>query len=279
MVLAMAAQDYTLATDRLMLRPLIPGHLNQLKAILCEPDVVKMLVGDASTPEGVQSLAEGWIIEPSFWEAHDFGYWGVFDRHGEFGVADALVGLVGADEPPPIVGEGPEIYYFLAPHVWGNGIGSEAVLRMCDYLFGVVDLPALEALVFAELNPASVRLAEKIGMRFIGRLPLVGHHLTEQRARETMEFDIWRVREASGHGAREVLGEAAFRIGQLLAEGAWSREEATSALVDASVDAGLREKLGEQGVKDFINARITEGSEAKGVSHYRVRRSEYSLQR
>lgn len=203
---------------------------------------------------------------------------GRFDRTGELGVTDALVGLVGANEPHPEMGEGPEIDYFLAPHVWGKGIGSEAVRRLCDYLFGVVGLPALEALVFAELNPASVRLAEKVGMRFVGRLPLVGHYLTQQRARETMEFDVWRVREASAQRAGEVLSEAAFRIGQLLAEGVWSRKEAISGLFDASNHAGFDGKLEEQDVKDLINARIMEGSEAKGVSQYRVRRSEYTSQ-
>lgn len=274
----MAPATYIIETDRLILRPLLPEHLDQLEAILSEPDVVKTLLGDTSTPEAVRAYAEAWIVEPNFWEAHDFGYWGVFDRTGELGVTDALVGLVGANEPHPEMGEGPEIDYFLAPHVWGKGIGSEAVRRLCDYLFGVVGLPALEALVFAELNPASVRLAEKVGMRFVGRLPLVGHYLTQQRARETMEFDVWRVREASAQRAGEVLSEAAFRIGQLLAEGVWSRKEAISGLFDASNHAGFDGKLEEQDVKDLINARIMEGSEAKGVSQYRVRRSEYTSQ-
>jgi RimJ/RimL family protein N-acetyltransferase len=275
----MAPPTYIIKTDRLILRPLLPEHVGHLEAILSEPDVVKTLLGDTSTPEAVRAYAEAWIVEPSFWEAHHFGYWGVFDRTGQLGVTAALVGLVGANEPHPEMGEGPEIDYFMAPHVWGKGIGSEAVRGLCDYLFGNVGLPALEALVFAELNPASVRLAEKVGMRFVGRLPLVGHHLTEQRARETMEFDIWRVRQASAQRAKEALSEAAFRIGQLLAEGVWSRKEATLALIDASNRAGLDGKIEDQDVNDFINARIMEGIEAKGVSQYRVRRGEYSVNR
>lgn len=271
----MSPPSYILETDRLILRPLGLEHMDQLEAILSEPDVVKTLLGDASTPEGVQALAKVWISEPGFWDAHDYGNWGVFDGASEFGGPDALVGLVGANEPHPVMGEGPEIDYFLTPHVWGKGIGSEAVRRMCDYLFGVIGVPALEALVFAELNPASVRLAEKVRMRFVGRLPIVGHHLSEERARETMEFDIWRVREAPRQRAKEVLGEASFRVGQLLAEGVWSKREATLGLLGASEQAGLCSKLGEQGVKDFIDARIMEGHEAKGVSQYRVRHGEY----
>jgi hypothetical protein len=108
---------------------------------------------------------------------------------------------------------------------------------------------------------------------------IVGHNLSEQRARETMEFDIWRVRDASPQRAKEVLGEEAFRIGQLLAEGAWSGQEVTSGLLKASEYDGLRGKLGKQGIKDFINARIKEGNEAKGVFQHPIRRGEYTLNR
>jgi RimJ/RimL family protein N-acetyltransferase len=275
----MAARDYALATDRLILRPTVQEDVDQLQGVLSDPDVVKTLLGDASTPEAVQAMAGIWISEPSFWQAHGFGYWGVFDRQGEFGTAGALIGLVGADKPPPVIGEGPEIYYFFARHVWGRRVGGEAVLRMCDYLFGVVGLPALEALVFAELNPASVRIAEKLGMRLVGRSPLVGHHLNERRARETMKFDIWRVRQTSPSRSKEILGEATFRLGQLLAEGAWSSEEALPSLLDACEHAGLCQDLGDRGVADLIKMRLAEGIKAKGIAHYRVRHGEYAFQR
>jgi len=271
----MSAEYNHMETDRLVLRPLVQEHFEELKGILSEPNVVKTLVGDASTPEAVETSCELWISDPSFWEANGFGFWGVFDTTGEFGTANDLLGVVGADEPPPVVGEGPEIYYFFAPHVWKKGVGGEAVRGMCDYLFNSVNLPALEALIFAELNPGSVRIAEKVGMRNVGRLPLVGHHLSGERARDTMQFDIWRVSNSSPERAEHTLSEAVFRIGQLLAENAWSRGDAISALLNASKEAGLIANFGEQYVGDFINTRLAEGGEAKGISHYRVRKNEY----
>lgn len=275
----MTAEYNHLETDRLVLRPLVQEHFEELKGILSEPNVVKTLLGDASTPEAVETLSELWISDPSFWEANGFGFWGVFDTTGEFGTTNDLLGVVGADEPPPVVGEGPEIYYFFAPQVWKKGVGSEAVKGMCDYLFNSVNLPALEALIFAELNPGSVRIAEKAGMQNVGRLPLVGHHLSEERARETMQFDVWRVSNSSTTKVEQILNEAVFRIGQLLAENAWSREDAISALLKASKEAGLIAKFGKQYVGNFIKTRLAEGAEAKGVSHYRVWKSEYNAQR
>jgi len=272
----MAVESVTLETDRLVLRPLVREHFDELKVILSEPEVVKTLLGDASTPEGVQKSAEMWISEPSFWKANGFGFWGVFDSKGEFGAAGAMLGVAGADEPPPIVGEGPEIYYFFTPNVWGKGIGSEAVMGMCNYLFTELNLPALEALIFAELNPGSVRVANKVGMKLVGRLPLVGHHLSEQRARETMEFDIWRVRNASPDKAKSVLAEATFRIGQLLGEGAWSKHDVMVSLLSAAEESCVIGELGEQAGKNLIEGRIAQGMAAKGISQYRVRRHEYA---
>lgn len=270
---------YLLQTERLTLRPLTNEHLGQLEDILAHVDVVKTLLGDASTPEAVRGLAQIWISEPEFWESRGFGYWGVFDDVGQFGNHGALLGVVGAGDPPPDIGEGPEIYYLFARYVWGNGVAGEAVPRMCDYLFEDVGVPALEALVFAELNPGSVRTAEKVGMQLVGRLPLVGHHLSEERARETMQFDIWRVGQASQSRGKEVLAEAAFRIGQLLAEGAWSKDEAVGRLrATAKRSEGCAE-MSTQELERIIDASIAKGSEAKGVSHFRVRRNEYAYGR
>lgn len=272
----MAGPDYVLQTDRLTLRPLVDEYVEELKVrIVSNPEVVKTLMGDISTPERVDQQARMWITESDFWAAHGFGYWGVFDRKGTFGMSGALLGVVGADEAPPVVGEGAEIYYLFAPAVWGKGVGSEAVSAMCEYLFEKLHLPAVQALIFAELNPGSVRLAEKLGMRPVGRVPLLGHHLSEDRARETIAFDIWRLRTSSRARARRTLEETAFRIGQFLAEEVGSLQQATAALLDAAVISGLSDTLHKAALHDLIEERLTRGMKAGGLAHYRVRREEY----
>lgn len=275
----MASKNFGLESSRLVLRPLMRDHVNRLAAILVEPDVTKTLLGDISTPERTRIYAAGWVSSDEFWKTHRFGFWGAFDRHGNFGAPDRLIGVVGADGPPPLAGEGPEVYYFFAREVWGAGIASEAVRCMFDYLFGIVGLPALEALVFAERNPASVRVLEKARMRLVGRMLLIGHHLSHRRARETMEFDVWRVRNASPDRVHATVSDAAFRMGQLVAEGVWSKAPAASALLAAAERVGLAAACGAQTLRDFIDARFVEGAQAKGVSHYRVRRGEYLTRR
>jgi len=176
-----AVGTYVLDTKRLRLRPLTQSDLDSLVQIVANPDVVKTMLGDVSTSELTRSYAQGWIYPDDFWNEHQYGFWGVVDRYGTFGPVGRVVGVVGADVPPLEVGQGPEVYYIFAQDVWRKGVAREAVHRMFDYLFDVIGLSALEALVFAERNPGSVRLLEKMGMRLVGRLPCLNHHMTRWR--------------------------------------------------------------------------------------------------
>ena len=62
-----------------------------------------------------------------------------------------------------------EIGYWLLPPYWGQGIMQEVVPVMIRYVFDHWKLHRLEA-VIEDCNPASSRLAEKLGFSFEGRL-------------------------------------------------------------------------------------------------------------
>ena len=62
-----------------------------------------------------------------------------------------------------------EIGYWLGEDYWGRGIVTEAVRRVTDWAFENFDLCRIFAHVFA-WNPASMRVLEKAGYEYEGRL-------------------------------------------------------------------------------------------------------------
>jgi len=62
-----------------------------------------------------------------------------------------------------------EIGYWLGEAYWGRGLTTTVVRRFTDYAFATFDLCRIYASVFA-WNPASVRVLEKAGYTFEGRL-------------------------------------------------------------------------------------------------------------
>jgi [ribosomal protein S5]-alanine N-acetyltransferase len=62
-----------------------------------------------------------------------------------------------------------EIGYWLGESMWGRGFATLAVNAMTDYAFASFELIRLQATVY-EWNPASMRVLEKAGYSFEGRL-------------------------------------------------------------------------------------------------------------
>ena len=60
-----------------------------------------------------------------------------------------------------------EIGWWVSPHYWNRGIATAAVKRYVAYCFEDLELHRVDAGVFAA-NPASARVAEKVGLRFEG---------------------------------------------------------------------------------------------------------------
>ena len=264
---------FHLESERFDLRPAGVPQLDGLKEILSDPEVVKMLLGDVSTPEGIEKEALKWIDDEPFWSRHRLGSWGIFDRNGAFGRPDGLLGIAAASPPMAGLGEGPEIFYFLRPACWGKGVAFETVQRMCRYLFDDLQVPALEASIFAEVNPGSVRLAGKLGFRTAGRVSLRDHGLGDARLQEIVDFDLWRVRTAAPETLQDTLIEAAFRIGQTLAEELGSFEGRKAALLDA-LPPGIRGDP--SSVADLIGHQLERGKQARGLALYRAYRQDFN---
>lgn len=252
-----------LETERFTLRPLVEADARLLADLGADPDVAKTLIFDWSTADRRLAIAEFWIEI-----GEKYGLWGVFDREGAFGEAGRFVGFAAAEQPLPLGGLGPEIYYAFAQDTWGGGVASEVISAVIAHLIHDRGFEAVEALVLSGLNPASIRLVEKLGMKLVGRYPFA-----EYAGREcgpTIRYEVWRVETAPPDKAQPNLEEAAFKIGQFVADGVETKEAAASDLREAARANGLIARLGEDAVASLIDTRLEAGMADTGWLHYRL---------
>jgi [ribosomal protein S5]-alanine N-acetyltransferase len=144
-----------LHTERLTIRPLTLGDLDDFAAIFADPESMTAYRRTFSRDE-----SRGWI-ERSLARYERDGF-------ALFAVERAADGVYVGDCGPTIqVVEGVEeveIGWHVRRDVWGQGYATEAAIALRDWVFDVLGRDRLIALV-DPANAASCRVAEKIGMR------------------------------------------------------------------------------------------------------------------
>ena len=149
-----------LETERLTLRPISNDDLAATHRVFDDPAVRRYLWDDR--PVSLEATAS--VVQAS---ARDFSERGV----GLFGVrlrgAEELVGLCGLRWEDGIGDM--EIIYCLLPELWGRGLATEAAEACLRFAFEEVRLERVMAGA-DEPNAASLRIIEKLGMRFVGRI-------------------------------------------------------------------------------------------------------------
>jgi len=143
-------------TRRLLLRELDDGDTAALEPVLADPEVMRFSSGVLRPTE-----IAAWIVDRREEYARwGFGCWAVVAREERRVVG--YCGLTLFDD----LGEHPEVEvgYRLARASWGRGLATEAAAAVRDHAFGSLGLSRLIALVDPS-NRASVRVAEKLGMR------------------------------------------------------------------------------------------------------------------
>jgi ribosomal-protein-alanine N-acetyltransferase len=153
-------------TDRLALR--------ELQAGLDETFVLELLssrgfienIGD----RGVRDLesARRYILEGpgASYAQNGYGLWRVARREDDTPVG--ICGLVRRDGL-----EAPDVGYAFLEETWGRGYAVEAASATLDYARGVLGLGLILAITKPG-NQASIRVLEKIGMRFEKMITLPG---------------------------------------------------------------------------------------------------------
>ena len=153
----------TLQTARLILRPWTLADIDELHALWIRPEVRRYLWDDevitrARAEETVRDLI-------ALQESDGIGGWVVLDN-----ATGALAGFVGLIRREP--GE-TELLYGLGREWWGRGLATEASMAVLTYAFAELRCARVTAATDVP-NVASVRVMQRLGMRFTHRAPLNG---------------------------------------------------------------------------------------------------------
>lgn len=146
-------------TERLVLERFRPQDEDELATVFAKPAVWRFPYGRGlSREETVQFLRS----QIEHWETFGFGCWVARDA-----ATGWIVGYVGLSVPAflPEILPAVEVGWRFDPDVWGRGLASEGALAALRAAFDILGLDRVCSVPQAE-NPASVRVAERIGMTF-----------------------------------------------------------------------------------------------------------------
>ncbi len=151
-------------TERLRLRPLMPADTDALHGLWTDAGVREHLWdGEIIAREKTEEVV---LRSCELFETAGLGLWAVLPRDGE-----ALAGFCGYwyfRDPPEL-----ELLYGIAAERWGMGLATEAARAMLRYGFEVLGFERIAASTDIA-NTASVRVMEKLGMRFERRAVVGG---------------------------------------------------------------------------------------------------------
>ncbi|QVQ50035.1 GNAT family N-acetyltransferase [Spiractinospora alimapuensis] len=156
----------SLETARLILAPWEDRFREELVQLSADPQVVRFVLNGQTWSREFATRRHQAHID--HWARHGFGWRGMLERgSGEF-LGVAAINLLLAPLPG-VDPEALEIGWWISPRAWGRGIATEAATAIRDAAFTELDANTLVARV-QPVNTGSVRVASKIGMRWVTRL-------------------------------------------------------------------------------------------------------------
>lgn len=145
-------------TPRLLLRHFHIVDSDAMERVFCDPEVMKFGNG-AQSPEWVRKWIRGCLED--YHTKWGFGLYAVVEKN-----ARQTIGFCGLSRFDDVGGRAEtEIGYRLARAHWGKGLATEAACAVRDLGFGLLGLSRLISIIDPR-NAASVRVAEKVGMKF-----------------------------------------------------------------------------------------------------------------
>lgn len=155
------------ATGRLTLRPFHILDAEPMYRVFGDEEVMRF--GD-----GVQTSewVHAWLLTclERYYTTWGFGPYAVVEKQ-----SSNVVGYCGLFHFPDVNGQQEvEIGYRFARMAWGKGYATEAAGAVREYAFHVLGIKRLIAIIDPE-NLASIRVAEKIGMRYEAQVMLEGY--------------------------------------------------------------------------------------------------------
>jgi RimJ/RimL family protein N-acetyltransferase len=148
------------ATSRLDLRRFQSSDLDELADVFSQPEVWQFPYGRGLTYTETEAFLAAQLHE---WEIYGFGCWVARELS-----TGSIVGLVGLSVPSflPEILPAVEVGWRLSPSVWGRGYATEGPTAALDQAFATLQLDQVYSVPQSE-NSASVRVAERLGMKLI----------------------------------------------------------------------------------------------------------------
>lgn len=148
-------------TERLLLRELVMGDLDEFVALHRDPEVVRFVraLDRAQAQERVQANQREWL-------ERGHGMFVVIDRD-----SGRLIGRVGLKYWPQF-GE-TEAGWLLGRDAWGHGYATEAGRACVDWGFAALPVTYLTAMIAPE-NTRSIRVAQRLGYEPVREDVLLG---------------------------------------------------------------------------------------------------------
>jgi RimJ/RimL family protein N-acetyltransferase len=222
-----------ISTKRLKMEAFAEGDIPAVAAILAEPDVTKNITANGSTPERCLASAAARISRHNkSWAERGYGVWAVKARDDSAAPRGGLLGWCGFAEPD--VGEDPEILYGYAPDAWGRGLAQEAARAAIDWLFAETSHGGVSAIIFGRLNPVSVAIAGKFGMKLRGTMSMPDFLPDRALAEDVLDYEIWRLGHGRTRDLDALLFQAPYKGGQIATLGLRDTAAVEQAFCDAA---------------------------------------------
>jgi RimJ/RimL family protein N-acetyltransferase len=184
-----------LNTTRMRLEPMTDQHLDGIYAMDQKPEVMRYISGE---PESREQTA-AWIARVQrCWAAWGFSWWAFVEPSREQVVGAGCIQHARRAAELPLdldsLRSNPlEIGWRLHPDYWGQGLASEAALRMANHAFSDLAAPELIAVRHPD-NAASARVMERLGMRYRGSETWYGETVVTQ----AISREQWLYRQCGG---------------------------------------------------------------------------------
>lgn len=144
-------------TPRLLIREFVLEDAAEIIPLHGDPEVIQY-TGDKVEPslEGNQKIIQDiWLKE---YKQYGHARWAVVHK-----ADNKIIGWCGLKYEPKF--EAIDLGYRYLKSYWGKGIGTEAAKAVIAYGFTHLDMERIVAIAMKE-NPNSVKIMEKIGMRY-----------------------------------------------------------------------------------------------------------------
>ncbi len=151
----------TLTGERFVLRAFREDDVRALAALHSDPNVMHYLRPDGEVEPRPRQAWDYIALQMGHWLLKGYGKWALADRD-----SDALIGRVGYFDPP-YEWPGLELGWTLSPRIWGKGYATEAARLALDWGFETLKRDEIISAIIPG-NAASIRVAERLGMRHVG---------------------------------------------------------------------------------------------------------------